>query len=80
MHKPESLLNNEMHEILYDSKIQTDYQISVRISNLVLINMKKKTCHLVDFTITPDHRRKIKEIEKIDKYLDLARELKCCGI
>ena len=28
----------------------------------------------MDFGIQPDHRVKIKESEKIDKYLDLARE------
>ena len=30
----------------------------------------------MNFTIAVDHRRKIKESEKIDKYLDLVRELK----
>ena len=31
---------------------------------------------MVDFAVTVDHREKTKEIEKRDKYLDLARELK----
>ena len=30
----------------------------------------------MDFAVSVDHRRKIKETENIDKYLDLARELK----
>ena len=30
----------------------------------------------MDFAISADHRVKIKESENIDKYLDLARELK----
>ena len=34
---------------------------------------KKKICKIVDFA---DHRIKLKECEKRDKYLDLARELK----
>ena len=34
---------------------------------------KKRTCKIVDFA---DHRIKLKECEKKDKYLDLARELK----
>ena len=38
--------------------------------------MKKRNRHLVDFTILANHRVKIKENEKIDKNLDLARELK----
>ena len=42
--------------------------------DLVLINIKKRTCHPVDFAVPADHRVKMKESEKIDKYLDLARE------
>ena len=30
----------------------------------------------MDFVVLADHRGKIKESEKIDKYLELARELK----
>ena len=34
------------------------------------------TCKIVYFAIPADHRKKLKECEKRDKYLDLARELK----
>ena len=37
---------------------------------------KKRICKIVDFSVTADHRLKLKESEKKDKYLDLARELK----
>ena len=37
---------------------------------------KKKTCKIVDFTVPADHRMKLKEGEKNDKYLDLTRVLK----
>ena len=37
---------------------------------------KKKTCKIVDFAVSADHRVKLKESEKKEKYLDLARELK----
>ena len=37
---------------------------------------KKRTCKIVDFTVPADHRIKLKESEKKDKYQDLARELK----
>ena len=37
---------------------------------------KEKTCWIVDFAVPADHRVKLKESEKSDKYLDLARELK----
>ena len=41
-----------------------------------LINKKKRTCHLLNFILWVDHRMKIKESEKINQYLDFARELK----
>ena len=37
---------------------------------------KKKICKVVDFAVPADHRIKLKESEKRDKYLDLAIELK----
>ena len=37
---------------------------------------KKRTCKTVDFAVPADHRMKLKECEKKDKYLDFARELK----
>ena len=33
---------------------------------------KKRTCQIVDFPILGDHRVKLKESEKRDKYRDLA--------
>ena len=35
-----------------------------------------RTCKIMDFALPADHRIKLKESEKKDKYLDLARELK----
>ena len=84
MHKPESILENEMHKILWDfeiqtdhliSNIQTDHLISTRRRDLVLVNKKQRICHLADFAILVNHRVKIKENDKIYKYLDLARVL-----
>ena len=40
---------------------------------------KKTTCWIVDFGISSDHEVKLKESEKRDKCLDLARELKIFG-
>ena len=36
----------------------------------------KRICKIVDFAVPADHRIKLNEIEKKDKYIDLARELK----
>ena len=35
-----------------------------------------RNCKIVDFAVPADHRIKLKEREKKDKYLDLATELK----
>ena len=40
---------------------------------------KKKTCKIFDFAVPADHRIKLKECKKGDKYLDLARKLKKTG-
>ena len=37
---------------------------------------KKRICQIVDFAVSADHKIKLKECEKKDKYLDLAIELK----
>ena len=38
MHKPESVQENEMHEILCDSEIQRDHLIPARKADLVITN------------------------------------------
>ena len=55
-----------------------DHLISARWPDQIIINKKKKeeTCKIVDFAVPADHRRKLTECEKKDKWLDLARELK----
>ena len=65
MHNPEFLRENEMHKIIWDFEIQTDNIIPARRPDLVIIK-KKGICRPV----------KIKENEKRDMYLDLAREVK----
>ena len=76
MHNQESVLENETHKLLWDFEIQTDHLISARRPDLVIINKKKRTCQTEDFAFSADHRVKLKENEKRDKYQDLARELK----
>ena len=76
MHNPAPLQENDMHKLLWDFDIQMDHLILARRLVLVIINKKKKICKIVDFAVPADHRIKLKECEKRDKYLDLARELK----
>ena len=78
MHNPAPVLENDLHKLLWDFNIQTDHLIPARRPDLIIINKKKKKriCKTVDFAIPADHRINLKEREKKDKYLDLARELK----
>ena len=43
---------------------------------IIIINKKKRISKIVDIAVPAVHRIKLKECEKKDKYLDLARELK----
>ena len=82
MYKPESVLENETHKILWDFKIQTDHLIFARQPDIMIVNKKKKkkrrkkkkrTCQIVDFAVIAELRVKLKESQKRDMYLDLAR-------
>ena len=84
MHNAAPVLENVTRKLLWDFNIQTGHQIPARRPDLIIINNNKKkkkkkrerTCKIVDFAVTADHRIKLKECAKKDKYLDLARELK----
>ena len=41
--------------------------------NIVVINRKKRPCHLVNSTVPRNQRVKMNESEKITEYLDLVR-------
>ena len=41
----------------------------------MIVDKKKSICRIVYSTVPADHRIKLKESEKRDLYLDLAREL-----
>ena len=77
--QPGTCPKNDSHKLLWDFNIQTDHLIPARRPDIIIINNKKKKkriCKIVDFAVSADHRINLKEGEKKDKYLDLARELK----
>ena len=76
IHNPTSILENETQKLLWDFDIQMDYRISARRPDLIINKKKKRNCKIVDFAVPADHRIKLKECEKRDKYLDVVRELK----
>ena len=77
MHNPAPVIENDTHKLLWDFDIYTCL-ILARRPDLLKINKKKKKriCKIVDFAVPADHRIKLKECEKKDKYVDLAKELK----
>ena len=64
------------HKLLWDFDIHTDHLICARRPDLIIINKKERICKIVDLAVPADHRIILKECEKKDKYLDVARELK----
>ena len=68
-------LENHTQKILWNFEIQTSHSISVWMPEVMLIN-KKKTSRLVIFAAPTDHCVKTKENEKVDEYVNLAREVK----
>ena len=62
MLKPESAIENEIHEILWDFVIQTNHQVLARRSDFLLIN--KENLSSSYFAIPTDHSVKIKESKK----------------
>ena len=77
MHNPASVLENDTHKLLWDIDIDRLPKLGQKIRPYNNQQQKKKRiCKIVYFAVPADHRIKLKECEKKDKYLDLARELK----
>ena len=76
MHNPASVLENNTHKILWDTDGSPNLGQKTRPNNN---QQKKRICKIVDFAVPADHWIELKECEKKDKYLDLARELKNYG-
>ena len=76
MHNPAPVIEKDTHKLLWDFDIHTDHLISARRPDLIILNKKKRTCKIVVYDVPGEHRIKLKECEKKNKYLDLVRELK----
>ena len=76
MYNLESLLENEMHKLPCDFEIQMDHLNSPDDQTLgrLTTTTTKEPSGLVVLVVPEDHRVKLKEGRKRDKYLDLARE------
>ena len=75
IYKSKSVQENEMHKILWEFEMIADQPLLFRRPNMMLIN-KKITYYLMDFTFNSYQKMKVKlkENEKIRKYLDLTKK------
>ena len=75
-HQPKAVEENEKYKILWDFMVQTDHVIAARRPDLIVLDKKNKVCQIIDFAVPYDTGVVQKEAEKIEKYQDLARELR----
>ena len=64
IHSASAVLENDTHKLIWDFNMQTDYQISARLPELIIISKKKKTCKIVYFAVSADHRVWVKGLWK----------------
>ena len=74
-HFPEEIVEDDDVKLIWDINIQCDV-MEARRTNLILVDKKVKLCVTIDVPIPGDCRISEKEIEKIEKYQNLKRELK----
>ena len=67
-------IKDDTHKLIKDFEIQTDLLISARQTYQEIVI--KKSYQIVGVPLPADHRVKLKESEKRDKYFYLAREQK----
>ena len=77
--QPSTCPGNDTLKFRWNFDLQTDYLISARRPDLLIINNNNKKREFAKLSILvfqADHSMKLKEFEKKDKYLDFAREVK----
>ena len=72
----EHVLENDTHKLLWDFNIQNDHLIPARRPDLIIINKKRGKLQNCRLCCPGGPWIDVKECEKKDKYLDLAREFK----
>ena len=63
-------------KLLWDVNIQCDHIIEARRPDIMVINKQERSCLIIDIAIPGDVRVHEKDIEKIEKYQELKREIK----
>ena len=63
---------------MWDFDIRRDDLISTKRPDLEIVKKKERIFKTVDFAVPAEHRIKLKECEKKDKYFNIARESENC--
>ena len=74
--QPEAVIENDSCKILWNFTVQTNHFITARMPNMIFIDKKHYERLIINFAIPYDTRVDDKEVEQIEKYLDLTREPK----
>ena len=72
----ETVIETNKVRILWDFNIQTDKVMDVRRPDIVVTNKDERESWIIDNAIPGDQRVREKEIEKREKYQDLAMEIR----
>ena len=62
--------------MLWDLSVRTEHEIEDRRPDLLILDKRENNCQIIDVAIAEDGRVRAKEDEKVEKYQDLAREIR----
>ena len=74
-HHPQPVTEGDNVTILWEFTIHTDRQINANRPDIVIKDLKQKTCFLIDMSVPADRNISVKEYEKLAKYKDLEIEI-----
>ena len=75
-HVEETVTENNKAKILWDFSIQTDHVIQARRPDIIVKDKEIDHTWIIDIAVPGDKRVEEKEREKIEKYQDIAREIR----
>ena len=75
-HQPRSVEENDNAKILWDFSIQTDHEVRNNRPDIVVVEKSTQKVSLIDIAVPNDTNIADKRVEKIQKYTDLANEIK----
>lgn len=73
---PPEVIENEQYKIYWDREIRTDIKIAANRPDIVLYDKKEKVVELIDISIPLSHNIVSSYGQKVNKYTELAIELK----